>query len=80
MAERLAIVASNGDDASSCGAATQVLSLTAASLPAALVLMPQGSVSTSGTTSINGLIWAKNHLCSAWANTENQQCKWKLHC
>lgn len=64
MAERLAIVASNGDDASSCGAATQVLSLTATSLPAALVLMPQGSVSTSGTTSINGLIWAKN-ICAA---------------
>jgi hypothetical protein len=63
IAERLAIVASNGDDASSCNTATQILSITGSSLPAALVLMPQGSVLTSGTTAIKGLIWAKN-ICA----------------
>jgi hypothetical protein len=64
LAERLAIVASNGDEASSCSSATQVLSITGGSLPAALVLMPQGSVSTSGNAAVSGLIWAKN-ICAA---------------
>lgn len=62
-AERLALVASNGDDAASCSTATQVLTVNASSLPSALVLMPQGSVSVSGAGTFNGLIWAKN-ICA----------------
>jgi hypothetical protein len=57
-AENLAIVASNGDSATNCATATQTLKFGGTSLPAALVLMPQGSVSISSAASMNGLLWA----------------------
>ena len=57
-AENLAIVASNGDSATSCSTATQTLKFGGTSLPAALVLMPQGSVSISSAAAMNGLLWA----------------------
>jgi len=57
-AENLAIVASNGDSATSCNTATQTLKFGGTSLPAALVLMPQGTVSISSAASMNGLLWA----------------------
>jgi hypothetical protein len=57
-AENLAIVASNGDSATSCTTATQTLKFGGTSLPAALVLMPQGSVSISSAAAMNGLLWA----------------------
>lgn len=62
-AERLALVASNGDDATSCSTATQILSINASSLPSALVLMPQGSVSVGGAGTFSGLMWARN-ICA----------------
>jgi len=63
-AENLAIVASNGDSASSCTTATQTLKFGGSSLPAALVLMPQGTVAISSGASMNGLLWAGN-ICAA---------------
>jgi hypothetical protein len=57
-AENLAIVASNGDSATSCTTASQTLKCGGTSLPAALVLMPQGSVSISTAATLNGLLWA----------------------
>jgi len=63
-AENLAIVASNGDSASSCATATQTLKFGGSSLPAALVLMPQGTVAISAAASMNGLLWASN-ICAA---------------
>jgi hypothetical protein len=63
-AENLAIVASNGDSASSCTTATQTLKFGGSSLPAALVLMPQGTVAISVAASMNGLLWAGN-ICAA---------------
>jgi len=63
-AENLAIVASNGDSASSCTTATQTLKFGGSSLPAALVLMPQGTVTISAAASMNGLLWAEN-ICAA---------------
>ena len=63
-AENLAIVASNGDSASSCTTATQTLKFGGSSLPAALVLMPQGTVAISAAASMNGLLWAGN-ICAA---------------
>jgi hypothetical protein len=57
-AENLAIVASNGDSATSCSTATQTLKFGGTSLPAALVLMPQGSVSITSAATMNGLLWA----------------------
>ena len=63
-AENLAIVASNGDGATSCTTATQSLKFGGSSLPAALVLMPQGTVAISSGASMNGLLWAGN-ICAA---------------
>mgnify|MGYP003333366436 CR=1 FL=1 len=62
-AENLAIVASNGDSATSCSTATQTLKFGGASLPAALVLMPQGTVSISAAATTTGLLWAGN-ICA----------------
>jgi len=63
-AENLAIVASNGDNATNCSSATQTLKFGGNSLPAALVLMPQGTVSISSAATIKGLLWAGN-ICAA---------------
>ena len=63
-AENLAIVASNGDSASSCTSATQTLKFGGTSLPASLVLMPQGTVAISAAASMNGLLWVGN-ICAA---------------
>ena len=63
-AENLAIVASNGDSATNCSSATQTLKFGGTSLPAALVLMPQGTVSISAAATMNGLLWAGN-ICAS---------------
>lgn len=57
-AENLVIVASNGDNSNSCSTATQNLKFGGTSLPAALVLMPQGSVSINSPATMRGLLWA----------------------
>jgi hypothetical protein len=62
-AENLAIVASNGDNSINCTTATQSLKFGGSSLPAALVLMPQGTVSINATATMNGVIWAGN-ICA----------------
>ena len=62
-AERLAIVANGGDSPSSCAAATQKLSISGNALPAALVLMPQGTVNATASASMRGLIWA-HQICA----------------
>jgi hypothetical protein len=66
-AENLAIVASNGDNSTNCNAngATQNLKFGGGSLPAALVLMPQGTVTIINTAAtLSGLLWAGN-ICAA---------------
>jgi hypothetical protein len=62
-AERLAIVANSGDSPSSCAAATQKLSFNGNAIPAALILMPQGTVNVTGSASMRGLIWA-HQVCA----------------
>lgn len=62
-AENLAIVASNGDNSNNCTTATQNLKFGGSGLPAALILMPQGTVSINAATTMNGLIWAGN-ICA----------------
>ena len=57
-AENMAIVASNGDSSTSCSTATQTLKFGGTSLPAAIVLMPQGTISINGAAAMNGLLWA----------------------
>ncbi|MFM1899435.1 MAG: hypothetical protein RLZZ216_11 [Cyanobacteriota bacterium] len=68
VAERLAIVGSNGDDANTCNESTQIVAFTGESLPAALILMPQGSVVANGPTDMHGMIWAKNICASSGIN------------
>jgi hypothetical protein len=65
-AENLAIVASNGDSSSKCDdTATQNLKFGGESLPAALVLMPEGTVTIINTAAtLSGLLWAGN-ICAA---------------
>jgi hypothetical protein len=65
-AENLAIVASWGDSSSKCdGTATQNLKFGGGSLPAALVLMPEGTVTIINTpATMSGLLWAGN-ICAA---------------
>lgn len=62
-AEHLAIVADSGDSPSSCAAATQKLSFNGNAIPAALILMPQGTVNVTGSASMRGLIWA-HQICA----------------
>ncbi|MFZ4803247.1 MAG: hypothetical protein ACOYLI_01125 [Synechococcus lacustris] len=62
-AEHLAIVAKSGDSPSSCAAATQKLSFNGNAIPAALILMPQGTVNVTGSASMRGLIWA-HQICA----------------
>jgi hypothetical protein len=57
-AERLAIVGTCTDPSCSAGGAPQKLTFGGNSLPAAIVLMPNGAVSITSNATMKGLLWA----------------------
>jgi hypothetical protein len=62
-AEELVIIAPVGDEPTSCGTSDANLILEGNSLPAAVVLMPQGKTHLSGPADMNGLLWSSS-LCA----------------
>jgi hypothetical protein len=62
-AERLVIAAPEGTASGSCSTSRANLTLQGNSLPAAVVLMPNGSTRLSGPATMNGLLWSSS-LCA----------------
>jgi len=62
-AEELVIIAPVGDEPTSCRTSDANLILEGNSLPAAVVLMPQGKTQLSGPADMNGLLWSSS-LCA----------------
>ena len=65
-AEELVIIAPVGDEPSSCEGSEGNLILEGNSLPAAVVLMPQGKTQLN---EMNGLLWS-NSLCARRSNAK----------
>ncbi len=74
--ERLVILGTAADTASSCNDSTSLdqsyVTVTGNSLPAALVVLPDGTFRLSGAATLRGLVWAKRICASAGLSLRTQ--------